>query len=289
MTSKKTNNIIGKRSFEAITLYLEEIRGIEILQAEEEYLLAKKWKDQGDKKAANKLLLHHLQLVVKIAKKYKGYNLPLQDLISEGNVGMLLAIKNFNPDMGFRFSTYAVWWIKASIKEYIMKSWSLVKIGTTRAQRRLFFSLRKLKRQFLKGSSSYLNHSQMVKLAEKQGVSAKDIASMESRLNKKDFSLNTIIRRDDGKQEEWQNWLPDTTKNQEVLFAEKEELQNKKKKLTDALKKLNKREADIIKKRHLCERPMTLENIGREYGLSRERIRQIESKAFKKLQDVLVV
>jgi RNA polymerase sigma-32 factor len=261
---------------------MEQIKKFPLLEAKEEYMLAKAWKNQGDVKAAHKLVTSHLRLVAKIASGYRGYGLPLSDLISEGNIGMMHAVKRFEPEKGFRLATYAMWWIKASIQEYILRSWSLVKIGTTAAQKKLFFNLKKIKSKISAIEDGDLTPDQVDKIATELSVPHKEVISMNRRISGSDFSLNSPVTDDSSG--EWQDWLEDDTQNQEASFADTEEYLIKKNILSDSLEYLNERERDIISERQLSENPLTLEELSNRYGVSRERIRQIEAKAFEKLQ-----
>ena len=262
--------------------YMEQIKKFPLLEAKEEYMLAKAWKNQGDVKAAHKLVTSHLRLVAKIASGYRGYGLPLSDLISEGNIGMMHAVKRFEPEKGFRLATYAMWWIKASIQEYILRSWSLVKIGTTAAQKKLFFNLKKIKSKISAIEEGDLTPDQVDKIATELSVPHKEVISMNRRISGSDYSLNSPVTDDSSG--EWQDWLEDDTQNQEASFADTEEYLIKKNILSDSLEYLNERERDIISERQLSENPLTLEELSNRYGVSRERIRQIEAKAFEKLQ-----
>ena len=262
--------------------YMEQIKKFPLLEAKEEYMLAKAWKNQGDVKAAHKLVTSHLRLVAKIASGYRGYGLPLSDLISEGNIGMMHAVKRFEPEKGFRLATYAMWWIKASIQEYILRSWSLVKIGTTAAQKKLFFNLKKIKSKISAIEDGDLTPDQVDKIATELSVPHKEVISMNRRISGSDYSLNSPVTDDSSG--EWQDWLEDDSQNQEASFADTEEYLIKKNILSDSLEYLNERERDIISERQLSENPLTLEELSNRYGVSRERIRQIEAKAFEKLQ-----
>ena len=265
--------------------YLRDIRKFPMLEAEQEFMLAKSWREKGDVDAAHQLVTSHLRLVAKIAMGYRGYGLPLSELISEGNVGMMQAVKRFDPDRGFRLATYAMWWIRASIQEYILHSWSLVKMGTTASQKKLFFNLRKLKGQIKAVEDGDLDPDHVTQIAEKLGVPEQDVVNMNRRLSAPDHSLNAPVRMDgDG---EWQDWLEDETENQEQLLAESEELQKRRELLTTAMKNLNDRERHILTQRRLKEEPTTLEELSQEYGISRERVRQIEVRAFEKLQKAI--
>ena len=265
-----------------LSRYLEEIRKFPMLQASEEYMLARSWRDHDDTDAAHKLVTSHLRLVAKIAMGYRGYGLPVAELISEGNIGMMQAVKRFDPEKGFRLATYAMWWIKASIQEYILHSWSLVKIGTTAAQKKLFFNLRKLKGQMQAIDDGDLSPETVTAIANRLDVSEKDVISMNGRLSGPDHSLNAPkIVDSDG---EWQDWLKDEGKNQEEILAETEELDERTKLLNEAMERLDGRERHILSQRKLIDTPLTLDELSKEYGVSRERIRQIEARAFEKLQ-----
>ena len=277
------NNMIPSISNEGnLASYMEQIKKFPLLEAKEEYMLAKAWKNQGDVKAAHKLVTSHLRLVAKIASGYRGYGLPLSDLISEGNICMMHAVKRFEPEKGFRLATYAMWWIKASIQEYILRSWSLVKIGTTAAQKKLFFNLKKIKSKISAIEDGDLTPDQVDKIATELSVPHKEVISMNRRISGSDYSLNSPVTDDSSG--EWQDWLEDDTQNQEASFADTEEYLIKKNILSDSLEYLNERERDIISERQLSENPLTLEELSNRYGVSRERIRQIEAKAFEKLQ-----
>ena len=265
--------------------YLQQIRKFPMLEAEQEYMLAKAWREHGETDAAHKLVTSHLRLVAKIAMGYRGYGLPLSELISEGNVGMMQAVKRFDPERGFRLATYAMWWIRASIQEYILHSWSLVKMGTTASQKKLFFNLRKLKSRLKAFDDKDLAPEQVTHIAEELGVPEQDVVSMNQRLAAPDHSLNAPVRIDgDG---EWQDWLEDESESQETLLAESEELQMRRGLLKKAMTTLNERERYILTKRRLSEDPTTLEDLSQEYGISRERVRQIEVRAFEKLQKAI--
>jgi len=265
-----------------LTRYLEEIRRFPMLEPQQEYMLAKRWREHGDRDAAHKLVTSHLRLVAKIAMGYRGYGLPISEVISEGNVGLMQAVKRFEPDKGFRLATYAMWWIKASIQEYILRSWSLVKMGTTANQKKLFFNLRKAKSKISALNEGDL-HPDHVKLIAKQlGVTEQDVVDMNRRLGG-DASLNAPIR-DDGESGEWQDWLADESESQEAVLAEHEELDNRRKALSAALEVLNDRERRIFEARRLSDDPVTLEDLASEFGVSRERVRQIEVRAFEKVQ-----
>ena len=262
-------------------LYLEQIKKFPMLDAEEEYMLAKNWKTKGNIKSAEKLVTSHLRLVAKIAMRYKGYGLPLNEMISEGNIGLMQAVKKFEPEKGFRLATYAMWWIKASIQEYILRSWSLVKIGTTTAQKKLFFNLKKLKNQIAPKSEGDLKDEHVKNIANRLNVNEEEVVSMNRRLSGKEHSLKSPIGEDG---DEWQDWLVDKEMDQELKFSQQEEMKQRKELLQDSVKILNKREKDILYSRRLAEEPETLEDLSKKFKISRERIRQIENKAFEKLQ-----
>lgn len=269
-----------------LTQYIQHIRKFPILTSEEEFALANKWKNNDDIDAAHTLVAAHLRLVVKIAASYKGYGLPLNELISEGNIGMLQAVQRFDPDRGFRFTTYAIWWIKAAIQEYILHSWSLVKIGTTANQKKLFFNLRRVKTQIKAFSDSDLTPEQLQIISKTLGVSKEEVTSMNQRLSAQDHSLNTPIGGDND-YNEWQSMLVDDGTNQEDLYAEKEELFSRTDLLQEAMKSLKPREREILVERRLRDKPATLEELSQIYKISRERIRQIEVRAFEKLQQIM--
>jgi RNA polymerase sigma-32 factor len=265
-----------------LSRYLEEIQKFPMLKASEEYMLARSWRENDDTSAAHKLVTSHLRLVAKIAMGFRGYGLPVSELISEGNIGMMQAVKRFDPERGFRLATYAMWWIKASIQEYILHSWSLVKIGTTAAQKKLFFNLRKLKGQMQAIDDGDLSPETVKAIATRLEVSEKEVISMNGRLSGPDHSLNAPkIVDGDG---EWQDWLEDEGQNQEQSLAETEELDKRTKLLNEAMEQLDIRERHILSQRKLIDTPLTLDELSKEYGISRERIRQIEARAFEKLQ-----
>ncbi len=265
-----------------LTHYLEEIRRFPMLEPQEEYMLAKSWREHGDRDAAHKLVTSHLRLVAKIAMGYRGYGLPISEVISEGNVGLMQAVKRFEPEKGFRLATYAMWWIKASIQEYILRSWSLVKMGTTANQKKLFFNLRKAKSKISALQEGDLRPDQVASIARRLGVTEKDVIDMNRRLGG-DSSLNAPIR-EDGDSGEWQDWLADESASQEAVMAEGEEMDNRRKALSQALGVLNDRERRIFEARRLADEPITLEELAEEFGVSRERVRQIEVRAFEKVQ-----
>ena len=268
-----------------LTRYLQEIRKFPMLSPEEELALSKKWRDTEDMEAAHKLVTSHLRLVAKIAMGYRGYGLPVGELISEGNVGMMQAVKRFDPDRGFRLATYAMWWIRAAIQEYILHSWSLVKMGTTAAQKKLFFNLRRLKGQMQAIDDGDLKPDQVARIAHVLDVPEQDVVSMNRRLSAPDHSLNAPVRADS--EGEWQDWLVDESDSQETEIAEREELSGRKTLLTGALKSLNDRERHILIERRLKDNPTTLEDLSQQYNISRERVRQIEVRAFEKLQKAM--
>jgi RNA polymerase sigma-32 factor len=265
-----------------LSRYLQDIRKFPMLEADEEYMLAKRWREHEDTEAAHKLVTSHLRLVAKIAMGYRGYGLPVNELISEGNVGMMQAVKRFDPERGFRLATYAMWWIRAAIQEYILHSWSLVKMGTTAAQKKLFFNLRRIKGQLKAIEEGDLNPETVTKIATQLDVPEEDVIQMNRRLAAPDHSLNASPRADS--EGEWIDWLEDETQNQESRLADTEELGKRQQLLVSAMKGLNERERHILTERRLKEDPTTLEDLSKEYGISRERVRQIEVRAFEKLQ-----
>ena len=265
-----------------LTRYLEEIRRFPMLEPQEEYMLAKSWREHGDRDAAHKLVTSHLRLVAKIAMGYRGYGLPISEIVSEGNVGLMQAVKRFEPEKGFRLATYAMWWIKAAIQEYILRSWSLVKMGTTANQKKLFFNLRKAKSKISALQEGDLRPDQVQSIAKRLGVTEKDVIDMNRRLGG-DASLNAPIR-EDGDSGEWQDWLADDSAGQDEILAAGEEMDNRRKALLQALSVLNDRERRIFEARRLADDPITLEQLASEFGVSRERVRQIEVRAFEKVQ-----
>jgi RNA polymerase sigma-32 factor len=265
-----------------VTGYLWQIQRIPMLEPHEEYMLAKRWREHGDRDAAHKLVTSHLRLVAKIAMGYRGYGLPISEVISEGNVGLMQAVKRFEPEKGFRLATYAMWWIKAAIQEYILRSWSLVKMGTTANQKKLFFNLRKAKSKISALEEGDLRPDQVKLIAKRLGVTEQDVVDMNRRLGG-DVSLNAPIR-EDGDSGEWQDWLVDDVSDQETRLAESEESDNRRKALGDALSVLNDRERRNFEPRRLADDPITLEDLAAEFGVSRERVRQIEVRAFEKVQ-----
>jgi len=275
------NNMPTLSNEGGLSAYLEQIKKFPMLAAEEEYMLAKNWKTTGNIKAAEKLVTSHLRLVAKIAMGYKGYGLPVNEMISEGNIGLMQAVKKFEPEKGFRLATYAMWWIKASIQEYILRSWSLVKIGTTTAQKKLFFNLKKIKNQIAPQAEGDLRDEQVKHIADKLDVSKEEVVSMNRRLSGKEFSLNTQVGEDG---DEWQDWLVDKELDHDLKYAHHEEMEQRKDLLKDSIKVLNDREREILYSRRLNDNPTTLEDLSQKYKISRERVRQIENKAFEKLQ-----
>jgi len=265
--------------------YLSQIRKFPMLEKDEEYMLATAWQEKGDRKAAHKLVTSHLRLVAKIAMGYRGYGLPVADLIAEGNIGMMHAVKKFDPERGFRLATYAMWWIKAAIQEFVLRSWSQVKLGTTASQKKLFFNLRKIKSKInaIEDGDMDLEHVDLI--SNKLNVSKEDVIDMNRRMTNHDQSLNSPISRAEGDGGEWQDLLSDERENQEQIFSYNEEISKKKKLMIESLESLKDREKDIIVKRRLLETPKTLEELSQEYKVSRERIRQIETRAFEKLQE----
>jgi RNA polymerase sigma-32 factor len=268
-----------------LSRYLAEIRRFPMLEPQEEFMLAKSWREHDDREAAHKLVTSHLRLVAKIAMGYRGYGLPIGEVISEGNVGLMQAVKRFDPDKGFRLATYAMWWIRAAIQEYILRSWSLVKMGTTAAQKRLFFNLRKAKSRISALEEGDLKPDQLKQIATRLGVTEKEVIDMNRRLSG-DASLNSPIRTDT-ESAEWQDWLVDDSDSRETILAETEELDNRREALKSALSVLNDRERRIFEARRLADNPITLEDLATEFGVSRERVRQIEVRAFEKVQQAV--
>jgi RNA polymerase sigma-32 factor len=273
-------------SAEGISLYLAQIKKFPMLDAEEEYMLAKNWRESGNLKAAHKLVTSHLRLVAKIAMGYRGYGLPVNELISEGNIGLMQAVKKFDPDRGFRLATYAMWWIKASIQEYVLRSWSLVKMGTTTAQKKLFFNLKKLKNQIAPHQYGDLRDEHVKEISERLNVNSSEVVNMNRRLMGHEKSLNDPINA--GETEEWQDWLADDRLDQELVLSQKQEFDDKKELLYESINILDDRERQILEERRLTENPKTLEQLSKKYKISRERIRQIETKAFEKLQKSMI-
>ena len=266
--------------------YLTQIKKFPMLSAEDEYMLAKNWQDRGNLKAAQKLITSHLRLVAKIAMGYRGYGLPVSELVSEGNLGLMQAVKKFDPEKGFKLATYAMWWIKASIQEYILRSWSLVKIGTTTAQKKLFFNLKKIKNQLSANNQGDLSPKHVDEIARRLNVKKEEVVSMNRRLLGKEKSLNDPIKDGDGT--EWQDWIVDGKLDQELKLSQDQEFNERKKLMNDCIDILNKREKEILTARRLSENIATLEELSKKYKISRERIRQIETKAFEKLQKAML-
>jgi len=269
-----------------LSTYLEQIKKFPMLDAEEEYMLAKNWRENGNLQSAHKLVTSHLRLVAKIAMGYRGYGLPVNELISEGNIGLMQAVKKFDPEKGFRLATYAMWWIKASIQEYVLRSWSLVKMGTTTAQKKLFFNLKKLKNQIAPNQEGDLKDEHVDEISKRLDVKSEEVVNMNRRMMGQEKSLNDPIKSD--QKDEWQDWLVDSSLDQELIISQRQEYDDKKELLNDAMKILNEREKEIINARRLSENPKTLEELSKKYKISRERIRQIETKAFEKLQKSMI-
>ena len=286
MAEKKQISNLPIPSVGGLSIYLAQIKKFPMLDAEEEYMLAKNWRESGNLKAAHKLVTSHLRLVAKIAMGYRGYGLPVNELISEGNIGLMQAVKKFDPDKGFRLATYAMWWIKASIQEYVLRSWSLVKMGTTTAQKKLFFNLKKLKNQIAPGQDGDLKDEQVSEISKRLDVESHEVVNMNRRMMGQEKSLNDPIKS--GETDEWQDWLVDDSLDQELIVSQKQEYDDKKELLNSAMKILNSREKEIISARRLSEEPKTLEELSKKYKISRERIRQIETKAFEKLQKSMI-
>ncbi len=265
-----------------LSRYLTEIRKFPLLSPEDEYMFAKRWKEHEDPEAARRLVTSHLRLVAKIAMGYRGYGLPVSEIVSEGNVGLMQAVKRFDPDRGFRLATYAMWWIRASIQEYVLRSWSMVKMGTTAAQKKLFFNLRKAKNHIGAIEEGDLTPDHTATLADQLGVTETEVTEMNRRLSGGDASLNAPLRSES--ESEWQDWLADDTADQETRLAEREEMGDRHELLVNAMKDLTDRERDILEARRLRDEPVTLEDLSQKYGVSRERVRQIEVRAFEKLQ-----
>ena len=269
-----------------LSVYLAQIKKFPMLDAEEEYMLAKNWRENGNLKSAHKLVTSHLRLVAKIAMGYRGYGLPVNELISEGNIGLMQAVKKFDPDKGFRLATYAMWWIKAAIQEYVLRSWSLVKMGTTTAQKKLFFNLKKIKNQIAPGQEGDLKDEHVSEISKRLDVDSQEVVNMNRRMMGHEKSLNDPIKI--GEKEEWQDWLVDDSLDQELLISQQQEYDDKKELLDSSMKILNEREREIITARRLSENPKTLDELSKKYKISRERIRQIETKAFEKLQKSMI-
>jgi RNA polymerase sigma-32 factor len=266
--------------------YLMEIKKFPMLAAKEEYMLAKSWQDRGDIKAAQKLITSHLRLVAKMAMGYRGYGLPVSELVAEGNIGLMQAVKKFQPEKGFRLATYAMWWIKASIQEYVLRSWSLVKMGTTTAQKKLFFNLKKIKNKLAITNEGDLKPDQIREISKRLNVKQEEVVSMDRRMSGKEKSLNDPIKNENGT--EWQDWLVDNSLDQELKMAQSQELNERKKLMNESMSVLNPREKEILFARKLSENSVTLEDLSKKHKVSRERIRQIETKAFEKLQHAML-
>ena len=286
MNNKSEITNLPTPSVGGLSLYLAQIKKFPMLDAEEEYMLAKNWKERGNLKAAHKLVASHLRLVAKIAMGYRGYGLPVNELISEGNIGLMQAVKKFDPDKGFRLATYAMWWIKAAIQEYVLKSWSLVKMGTTTAQKKLFFNLKKLKNQIAPNQEGDLRDEHVDEISKRLDVDSHEVVNMNRRLMGHEKSLNDPIKA--GETDEWQDFLVDDHLDQELIVSQKQEFDDKKELLYEAMQILNDREKEILQARRLSDEPKTLEELSQKYKISRERIRQIETKAFEKLQKSMI-
>ena len=286
MSTTMNNRLPSLSNEGGLSAYLEQIKKFPMLAAEEEYMLAKNWKTNGNVKAAEKLVTSHLRLVAKIAMGYRGYGLPVNEMISEGNVGLMQAVKKFEPEKGFRLATYAMWWIRASIQEYILRSWSLVKIGTTTAQKKLFFNLKKIKNKIAPQSEGDMRPEHVNEIANKLDVSKEEVVSMNRRLSGKEFSLNAQVGEDG---DEWQDWLVDKELDHDLKFAHQEEMEQRRGLLKESIKILNDREREILYSRRLNDETTTLEDLSKKYKISRERVRQIENKAFEKIQKQMLV
>ena len=286
MTDNKQMSNLPTPSAGGLSIYLAQIKKFPMLDAEEEYMLAKNWRENGNLQSAHKLVTSHLRLVAKIAMGYRGYGLPVNELISEGNLGLMQAVKKFDPDKGFRLATYAMWWIKAAIQEYVLRSWSLVKMGTTSAQKKLFFNLKKIKNQIAPGQDGDLKDDQVKEISKRLDVESHEVVNMNRRMMGQEKSLNDPIKS--GETDEWLDWLVDDSLDQELIVSQKQEYDDKKELLESAMKILNEREKEIITARRLSEDPVTLEDLSKKYKISRERIRQIETKAFEKLQKSMI-
>ena len=287
MVAKTLNTNLPSLSIEgSLSNYLTQIKKFPILSAEEEYMLAKSWRDRGDLKSAQKLITSHLRLVAKIAMGYRGYGLPVSEMVSEGNIGLMQAVKKFEPEKGFRLATYAMWWIKASIQEYILRSWSLVKMGTTAAQKKLFFNLKKVKNQISANNMGDLKPEHVNEISKRLNVKKEEVVSMDRRLSGKEKSLNDPIKNEDGA--EWQDWIVDDNIDQELKLSQQQELKERKRLMDESMIILNQREKEILFARRLSEEISTLDDLSKKYKISRERIRQIETKAFEKLQKAML-
>ncbi len=286
MSKNKEISNLPSPSVGGLSVYLSQIKKFPMLDAEEEYMLAKNWRENGNLQSAHKLVTSHLRLVAKIAMGYRGYGLPVNELISEGNLGLMQAVKKFDPDKGFRLATYAMWWIKAAIQEYVLRSWSLVKMGTTTAQKKLFFNLKKLKNQIAPGQEGDLKDDQVNEISKRLDVDSHEVINMNRRMMGQEKSLNDPIKS--GEADEWQDWLVDDSLDQELVISQQQEYNDKKDLLKSAMKILNEREKEIIIARRLSENPTTLDDLSKKYKISRERVRQIETRAFEKLQKSMI-
>jgi RNA polymerase sigma-32 factor len=286
MSDKNRISNLPSPSAGGLSIYLAQIKKFPMLDAEEEYMLAKNWRENGNLQSAHKLVTSHLRLVAKIAMGYRGYGLPVNELISEGNLGLMQAVKKFDPEKGFRLATYAMWWIKAAIQEYVLRSWSLVKMGTTTAQKKLFFNLKKIKNQIAARQDGDLRDDQVKEISKRLDVDSHEVINMNRRMMGQEKSLNDPIKN--GESDEWQDWLVDESLDQELIISQKQEYDDKKELLNNAMKILNDREKEIITARRLSEKPNTLEELSKKYKISRERIRQIETRAFEKLQKSMI-
>ena len=287
MSAKTINSNLPSIALDGgLSKYLTQIKKFPMLSAAEEYMLARSWKDRGDLKSAQKLITSHLRLVAKIAMGYRGYGLPVSEMVSEGNIGLMQAVKKFEPEKGFKLATYAMWWIKASIQEYILRSWSLVKMGTTSAQKKLFFNLKKIKNQLSINNKGDLNAEHVEEISKRLNVKKEEVVSMNRRLLGKERSLNAPVKDGDGT--EWQDWLVDEKIDQELKLSQQQEFNQRKNLMHDSMNVLNLREREILTARRLSEEVVTLEDLSKKYKISRERIRQIETKAFEKLQKAML-
>jgi len=287
MNTKTINSNLPSIALDGgLSKYLTQIKKFPMLSAEEEYMLAKSWRDRGDLKSAQKLVTSHLRLVAKIAMGYRGYGLPVSEMVSEGNIGLMQAVKKFEPEKGFRLATYAMWWIKASIQEYVLRSWSLVKMGTTTAQKKLFFNLKKLKNQLSANNEGDLKPQHVDEISKRLNVKKEEVISMNRRLHGKEKSLNDPVKDDSGT--EWQDWIVDDKLDQELKLSQDQELDERRNLMKSSMDILNIREKEILTARKLSENVATLEDLSKKYKVSRERIRQIETKAFEKLQKAML-
>ena len=289
MNTKTFNTNLPSITEGSLTSYLEKIKKFPMLEAEEEYMLAKSWKERGNLKSAHKLVTSHLRLVARVAMGYRGYGLPVSELVSEGNIGLMQAVRKFDPDKGFRLATYAIWWIKASMQEYVIRSWSLVKMGTTTAQKKLFFNLKKLRNQISPLSQGDLRNEHVEEISKRLDVKKEEVISMNRRMQGGDKSLNAPVNTNDGDDKgDWQDWIADKTLDQELLLAQRQEMKKRKELMENSLSILNEREKAILSARRLSEEKVTLGDLSKKYKISRERIRQIETSAFEKLQKAML-